>query len=118
MSHINHSILRTTSKENGDPINIVLGLYDNKTPRNKKFGKQLSFSQDGKAINIDCGCRMIFSDRVAIEPRLDEYRFTSDDIPSYLTLGCENTSEEDAQTIVGTQGPSGVVWSPISEGIE
>lgn len=114
MSHTdtNYSLLRKTSKVNGALIQVVLYLYNSKTNGNK-FGNPGKGSRNIEAIAIDCHCPMSFSERVAIEPRLDEYRFTAEDLPSCLTLGCEDTTHEEAQAIVGTHGEPEVAWSPV-----
>lgn len=109
----NYSIIRTTSKVDGTPIQEILDLYDSKsTP---KFGGQKGTSQDGMAIIIDCQCSRTFAERVSVESRLDEFVFTSEDIPSYIRLGCEDTNYIDSKAIIQTKGESGMAWSAPME---
>jgi len=109
----NYSFIRPTSNVDGTPAQEILALYDAHPEAIKKFGKQGTSSQDGAAWIIDCQCPMTWASRVAIEPRLSELRFGVGDIPSFLSIGCEDTSHANAITIVQTQGVSGVEWGPV-----
>ena len=117
---VNNSFLRTTSNLNGDPIEDVLALYDSKTS-GKKFNKQTRKSANGLIILIDSDCPLTFSQHVAIEPRLDEFRLTSPDLPSYLPSGCENTTSKDARTLTKTKaltvnGSEGFEYGSLENG--
>lgn len=79
------------------------------------FGEQSRVSQDGIAICGDCKSELLFQDLFAIEPRLANHVFTEENIPNYLSVGCENTSHEDAKEIVRQTGDSGQAWSPYVE---
>ena len=101
----NYYIVRATSNVDGTAIQDLLPA---------EFGNQRAKSQDALAIVMTCGCEDIsWADHIAGAPRLDEFTFGAGDIPSYLSLGCENVSHADAQSIKNTTGASGSAWSKV-----
>lgn len=103
----NYYIVRATSNVDDSVIAVHLP---------SEFGIQASFSQDGLAIALDC----VFENKnwashVVLTPRLSEFVFEAGDVPSYLSVGCEDTSHSEARTIVRTTGSSGSAWAAPAE---
>ena len=117
MSHnyFTYSAIRVTSSVDGTPFADILALYD-ASVSDHKYGSQSEISQDGVAVMIDSSDGLSWAQKVVVEPRMVELVFVSGDIPSYLSLGCEEMDQSSAQTIVETQGESGVTWSAIDTG--
>lgn len=110
MSHpdtTNYPILRTTSNADGTPIQAILDLIPG-----KPFGLQTSISQDDLCICIDDHLGLSnWGGYVVIEPRMNEFKFTGVDRPSYVPPASHVTSYANALTIVNTRGPVGVAWA-------
>ncbi len=110
MSHpkdTNYPILRTTSKSDGTPIQTILDSIPG-----QPFRIQNSISQDGLAIVIDDGLGLSnWGGYIALQSRLNEFKFNGGDKPSYVPNSSHNTSYEEAKTIIKTTGASGTAWS-------
>ena len=109
-NNYNYSAVRATSNVDGSLIQLVLDVISAASATHD-FGKQAAFSQDGLAIMIDCRCADDFSHLIEIDPKIAEFIFDEDDIPAYLSVGCENMDQSTAQIIVGTTGEYGEAWS-------
>jgi hypothetical protein len=100
MSVINYYIVRATSNVDGAPIESVLPA---------EFGNQKEKSYDGKAIALDCGCSVrSWEMHVVNTPKLAEYTFSINDIPNYLSVGCENITYSNCHIVVGSNAWRGI----------
>lgn len=98
MSHenIKFHILRTTSNVDGVSIYDVLP---------ECFGKQDGMSQDGLSCALNCASMVDdWSHHVSEVPKLSEYIFDTSDIPSYLSIGCEDMSYSAIRVITDDRG--------------
>jgi len=101
----NYSFVRATSNVDATPIQPILD-----TIKGKPFGTVGNPSKDGVAVNIDTHSKKTWADWIKVAPRLAEFTFQAGDIPSYLSLGCEDTAHQASKTKGRTTGMAGAAW--------